>query len=245
MAEKLASLLSGVFYFLLMLGILWGEVVGTGHAFWKHSITDGLAAIALPPWAWYRGAEFFWHNKLEDQSKEEKPPRDYPPTTAEEEDALNRISSKALEQPLTQDDLALYRNVVVKYGTRTGNLVLQPEIVEFLEIRKITSQYKRELGRCLLVSISSRRPFESTELKSLREQMQKQGLMAKAKLDSDIRKLKGAANGTATINEQGVEYAPLTREDVLQGLKNVDMVDENFRRMAAVLQEISAAPHRQ
>lgn len=245
MREKLASLLSGFFYFMLLLAILWGEVVGTGHAFWKHSITDGIAAIALPPWAWYRGIEFFWHNKLEDQTGKERPVRDYPPTTVDEEEVLTRISSKAVQEPLTQEDLTLYRNVVEKYGTRTGKFVVQPEIVEFLEIRDKTSRYKRELGRCLLISISSKRPFISGELKDLRQQMEKQALITSAKLDSDIRKLKSAANGTVSIDEQGIEYAPLTRDDVLQELKNIDMVDENFRRMAAVLEEVSAAPHKQ
>lgn len=44
------------------LAILALNFIGIYHAFNKHNIGDGVLSIAVPPWAWYRGAEAFWHD---------------------------------------------------------------------------------------------------------------------------------------------------------------------------------------
>ena len=47
---------------LLYLAMAWLEFGGIWHAADKHSTNDTLVAIFVPPYAWYRSIEFFWHD---------------------------------------------------------------------------------------------------------------------------------------------------------------------------------------
>jgi hypothetical protein len=42
--------------------IAYGEATGIIHSLNKHKKDDGLYAVILPPLAWYRSAEVWWHN---------------------------------------------------------------------------------------------------------------------------------------------------------------------------------------
>lgn len=41
---------------------IYGEVFGIIHSVKKHSAGDIIITILIPPWAWYRSAEMWWHN---------------------------------------------------------------------------------------------------------------------------------------------------------------------------------------
>lgn len=41
---------------------LWLQFGGLYHAFSRHPNGDGIAAVLIPPWAWYRSIEYFWHD---------------------------------------------------------------------------------------------------------------------------------------------------------------------------------------
>jgi len=47
----------------LSLILIWGETVGIVHAFRQHGTTAGLLAVLVPPFAWWRGLEFFYHEQ--------------------------------------------------------------------------------------------------------------------------------------------------------------------------------------
>ena len=47
---------------LLATFFLYGEGAGIYHAFKKHDIGDGLIAVFIPPYAWYRSLEIWWHD---------------------------------------------------------------------------------------------------------------------------------------------------------------------------------------
>jgi len=47
---------------LLVLALTWGEFYGIYHSFKKHSLTEGIISVFVPPFAWYRSIEFFWHD---------------------------------------------------------------------------------------------------------------------------------------------------------------------------------------
>lgn len=248
MSNRISSFLGGLVSFVLWTIIVWGEIVGNVHAFRQHGVRDGFAAVFVPPWAWYRGIEFFRHRNIENQNsstataQESTAQESFPPPTADEQDALSKISSKALEQPLTDEDLRLYKHIATEYGARTGRQVSRPEVEQFLHIMKVTIDYKRELGRCLLASIDQKQLFISAELEDLREKMRQIGMRAE-QLEIDFRKIESAGNQTPFSDEHGHEYYPLTREAVVQGLRQVDVADENFKKMAAILQEsASRAP---
>lgn len=53
------SAVSSILGFAFLAVTAWGEFGGIVHAFTKHSVGDGFAAICVPPWAWYRSVEFF------------------------------------------------------------------------------------------------------------------------------------------------------------------------------------------
>jgi len=45
---------------------LYGEIAGIIHSVKKHSVNDTIAAVSIPPWAWWRSIEMWWH---EDENK--------------------------------------------------------------------------------------------------------------------------------------------------------------------------------
>ncbi|MBN2681756.1 MAG: hypothetical protein JXR58_04560 [Bacteroidales bacterium] len=55
-----------VFYVFVILFTLYGEIFGIIHSYNKHSKSDLIATIFIPPWAWYRSVEMWWH---EDESE--------------------------------------------------------------------------------------------------------------------------------------------------------------------------------
>lgn len=45
---------------------VWLEFGGIFHAFSRHGMSDGLLAVFVPPVAWYRSIEYFWHDHHSD-----------------------------------------------------------------------------------------------------------------------------------------------------------------------------------
>lgn len=43
--------------------IIYGQIFGILHSIRYHSQTDVLVSIFIPPWAWYRSVELFWHDE--------------------------------------------------------------------------------------------------------------------------------------------------------------------------------------
>ena len=61
--EKFKSITWSNISAILIIGLLcYLEVFGLYHAFHKHKASDGIFASVLPPWAWYRAVELWWHN---------------------------------------------------------------------------------------------------------------------------------------------------------------------------------------
>jgi len=57
---KFGKFLVGFLQVLIVLGILWGEFGGIYHAFKHRGVGDGLKAVFVPPYSWYRSIEFFF-----------------------------------------------------------------------------------------------------------------------------------------------------------------------------------------
>lgn len=58
MSKIVENLLTGVLY----IALTWGEIGGIYHSVTKHSTGDVILTFAIPPLAWYRSLEFFWHD---------------------------------------------------------------------------------------------------------------------------------------------------------------------------------------
>ena len=57
---------------LICILVAYGEIAGIYHSFNKHPKGDHLYSIFIPPWAWYRFAETWWHNDEECNDWNEK-----------------------------------------------------------------------------------------------------------------------------------------------------------------------------
>lgn len=62
----LSNIAIGIFYIVMGLPVF----IGIYHSVKKHSPGDVVASILLPPWGWYRGIEFFWHDDKEKASED-------------------------------------------------------------------------------------------------------------------------------------------------------------------------------
>jgi len=61
-----SKLLSTFLEILLLLGFLWFEFAGIYHSFAHLGVKDGVIAIMVPPYSWYRSIDFiFWLKKGE------------------------------------------------------------------------------------------------------------------------------------------------------------------------------------
>lgn len=63
MSGRTQSAISAFLSAILLLAMIWGVFGGITHAFKRHSIGEGIAAVFVRPWAWYRSLEFFWHQE--------------------------------------------------------------------------------------------------------------------------------------------------------------------------------------
>lgn len=52
----------GIAEFALLAALIWGEFGGLYHSFTKHGGGDTALAFLVPPFAFYRSIEFFWHD---------------------------------------------------------------------------------------------------------------------------------------------------------------------------------------
>ncbi len=56
--------LGTIFQWILILAFLFGEGAGIYHSFKHHGVRDGLVAVFIPPYSWYRSVDFiFWLGK--------------------------------------------------------------------------------------------------------------------------------------------------------------------------------------
>ena len=59
---KLGRVAGGFIAVLATIVVVWGETGGVVHAFRRHGVGDGWAAVFVPPLALYRGIEMFFHH---------------------------------------------------------------------------------------------------------------------------------------------------------------------------------------
>jgi len=60
--SKFKDIVGGAFVILIYAFFIYGEIFGIVHSVRKHSTGDIIASIAIPPWAWWRSVEMWWHN---------------------------------------------------------------------------------------------------------------------------------------------------------------------------------------
>jgi hypothetical protein len=163
----------------------------------------------------------------------------WPPLNAAELDVASRVAGKAMNEPLSEQDLRAVREMCLSYEKRVGRKMEPAHLAVLSKLQDKTNDYNQELGRCLLMSIDSKAPFVSEELRRLRKEMESTGLVDKAKLDDDFAKITAAGNGTEFTDRFGKSYYPTTREDVLTGLGQLERVHVNMDSMYRAFEECS------
>jgi len=140
-----------------------------------------------------------------------------------------------MERPLTDKDLSKVHEVYDSYKRRTGVAWTAQQAAAVSSTLSLTYEYNRELARCMLQSIDNgpSHPFVSNEYLALRERLEKTGMARKTKLDDDKKQIVAAANRTVFIDEFGQRFAPPTRDEVLAGLKQLEIVKKNLDRFSA------------
>ena len=58
-----------IFFYVLF---IYGEIFGIYHSVKHHSGGDVIASISIPPWAWYRSAEMWWHEEFSEEEWSQK-----------------------------------------------------------------------------------------------------------------------------------------------------------------------------
>ena len=62
MISRRGSILNDLAAFFFMVAFCWIQFGGIYHSATKHSSVDLILALTVPPFAWYRSIEFFWHD---------------------------------------------------------------------------------------------------------------------------------------------------------------------------------------
>ena len=69
--------------------------------------------------------------------------------------------------------------------------------------------------------------------------MEESGFTREEKLDSDMRRLRSAAKGVEWTDEFGQMYHPDRREDVLAGMKRIELMKTNLEKLGQVFAALS------
>lgn len=56
------SILEGIYTAIFYVVMIYFQFFGIFHAFNSHGSGDGIITVILPPFAWYRSLEFWWHD---------------------------------------------------------------------------------------------------------------------------------------------------------------------------------------
>ena len=234
-----SSFLSAILAVAFTMIFIWGETGGLYHAFKHYGVRDGLIAVFVPPYAWYRGLHFFyWLAQGATEKTQITKPSEYPELTPEEKNELYAIIDKAFKKPIYSNDLKRLKNCIEGYLNRTGLPLLyeDSEIKLFIEQQNIWVQYQYELGKCLLKSYDSKEPYVSDTLKELGEIMELIDPIYEERLEDDFNKILSVANRISYTDRFG-RTRTLNREDIITGLDVMKMIEENFKRILKLCEE--------
>lgn len=235
--RRLAALISPLLTVFVYVLVIWGETGGIAHAFRQHGVANGFIAVFVPPVAWYRGAEFFWHHS-DPKVQPAEASDSYPELTVDETDRLSLVIGKAMQQPLASEDIANYKAVVRDYSIRTARPPVETESEWLLRAANLDYEYQQELGRCILNSYDSREPFFSERLMALRPEVEKSG-RRHSKTQNDWRIITAAGRRTSWTDENGEVHEPLTREEILDGLRQTEMIKQKLDLISSSFRQVA------
>lgn len=165
----------------------------------------------------------------------------WPELTPAEWSTYSKIIGKAMSEPLAPSDLSSIRGLFTEYSRRTGDPITQQGVDAFLSVMKLTYDYNRALAANLLLAIDSRQPSFSQEFQALRGAMARTGMTRATKLAADSALIVSAAYGWEAVDEFGVRHQPTTRETVLEGMRQLEIMNANMTRLAEILRTLGGS----
>lgn len=169
-----------------------------------------------------------------------KAPVEDPPFSAEEEAVFSKVSARILKHgELLDSDIDAIRSAMTSFFERTGVHWTRSQVRSFIGEMNLVTRYNQALGRCLLYSIDSGQPSVFSDYTELRSKLERRGFARASKLDSDYELIIATAYGRESVDEHGQRHAPLTREAILESIRNLDRQDESYRKLELVLLEFS------
>ncbi|MBI4964560.1 MAG: hypothetical protein HY913_14880 [Desulfomonile tiedjei] len=164
----------------------------------------------------------------------------WPEMTTEEWSVYSAIWAKGMEEPFTESDLNRLKEVVQGYNRRTNTDFTETQIALGVWLSDTAIRYHFELCKCVLMAFDTKQPFLSEDLEKLVQQVRQLGFR-ESKIEADLRRIVSSAYQTPWINEFGRAYHPLTRAEILDGMKNSEMMRDNFERFFSLIKEWTAS----
>jgi len=174
-------------------------------------------------------------NKYERLKKTGEIPEKFPELTEEEALDIKYISEKMMSVPLEDEDLKRISDINNNYKERTGLPFTEDQIELYLSFINTNNQYKIEFGNCLLRSFDTKKPFISDKLNKFSNEMRHLSLIRKSSIDANFRLIMSTAAGDVWTDENGKKYHPLTRERILNKIKQNEMIGENINQFTNAL----------
>lgn len=160
----------------------------------------------------------------------------WPEMTTDEWSVYSSILAKAMEQTLTERDFSVLKGVVQGYFRRTNTQCTDTQIALGVWLNDTVLRYHFELGRCLLLAFDTKQPFFSQDLGRLVEKVRELGFR-ESRIEADLRRVLSCAYQTPSIDEFGRACHPLTRSEILAGMKNCEVGRSNFSKLFSFIRE--------
>lgn len=237
---RLSESLSSIPGVALAVVMIWGETGGIYHG-WKHH-QDGCLVLFLPPLAWYRGLEFFWHKDAPLPSSWNKevpiitPPSSNPDAKAEPmslEEAgrvTDQILSKANQADLSPLDLSIFQDAIER-GEK-GRKGYREAVGRILLKARINLDDQAEWTDCLEASCKQRKPVISPKLK---DRLDKLRLASPASADAEVAAINSAANGGNWKGETGETFKPMSLQEVQEMREVTNKIRQNIAKLENLL----------
>jgi hypothetical protein len=86
------------------------------------------------------------------------------------------------------------------------------------------------------MAFDTKQPFFSRDLEKLAEEVRGLGFR-ESKLEADRRRVLSCAGQTPWIDEFGRPYHPLSREEILNGMRTWEVAKDNFSKLFSSMKE--------
>ena len=165
----------------------------------------------------------------------------WPALTPTEWSLYSQIIGKAMSELLAPSDVSALSDLFADYTRRTGDPVTKQGIDVFLSLMKLNYDYNRALAANLLLAIDTQQPSFSQELRTLKASMARTGITRATKLAADSAGIISAAYGWQPVDEFGVRHRPTTRETVLEGMRQLEIMNANMSKLAEVFARVAGS----